>query len=453
MIITIGLSFSSCKKTDNWLNEKTNKNDVVPETLADYQAILDNTLEMNNRCFSTIGLTTADNLYLSDEEVNASEFDRIKYLWEGNYWYADQSQEWNYGYRVIEFSNLILEGIRTKKQNDNQFNNVKGQAHFFRAIAMYNLVQLFCKPYVDLTAGNELGLPIRESSDVNIVIHHRASLKETYAFIITDLQEALRLLPATQQFYRPTTYAALGLIAKVYLAMEDYSKAGKYADQVLSVKADLLDFNNKAIIQYASENHFPANGIGNPEVIFYAFSNGYPTIIPSAFATGAVASELYGLYDHNDLRKSLFFTIRNNLPRFMGTYTGNSYLFAGIGINELYLIRAEINARAGNTELALKDLNLLLKNRYKMGSFIQIVSNDVEEVLRTVLQERRKELPFTGNMRWEDLRRLNLDTRFQKTIDRMVNNKTYRLVPNDKRYTYLIPQSEIQNSGIEQNEK
>jgi len=69
----------------------------------------------------------------------------------------------------------------------------------------------------------------------------------------------------------------------------------------------------------------------------------------------------------------------------------------------------------------------------------------------TLIQERRKELPFSGNLPWEDLRRLNQEPNFAKTLTRMLNGETFSLPPGDNRYVYPIPENEISLSGIQQN--
>jgi hypothetical protein len=68
-----------------------------------------------------------------------------------------------------------------------------------------------------------------------------------------------------------------------------------------------------------------------------------------------------------------------------------------------------------------------------------------------IITERRKELPFTGSARWEDLRRLNKDPQFAKTLIRQLNGQNYTLAPNDPKYTLPIPDIEIKLSGIQQN--
>ena len=72
--------------------------------------------------------------------------------------------------------------------------------------------------------------------------------------------------------------------------------------------------------------------------------------------------------------------------------------------------------------------------------------------LAKVLTERRKELLMRG-LRWTDLRRLNRDSRFAVTLSRTVQGQEYLLPPGDPRYTLLIPNEVIVNSGIAQNSR
>ncbi len=127
--------------------------------------------------------------------------------------------------------------------------------------------------------------------------------------------------------------------------------------------------------------------------------------------------------------------------------------FCGLAANEMYLIRAECLARQGNKEAALSDLNALLRKRFKTGTFTDLGAASVLDALTLVLSERRKELPFTGNIRWEDLRRLNKEANFRRTLTRIVSGNTYTLLPNDARYVLPIPQVEIEITGLTQNER
>ena len=127
--------------------------------------------------------------------------------------------------------------------------------------------------------------------------------------------------------------------------------------------------------------------------------------------------------------------------------------FAGIATNEVYLIRAESLARLGQKDAAMQVLNALLVKRWRTGTYVPLVAVDAEDALKKILVERRKEVPFHANLVWEDLRRLNKDSRFARTLTRVIAGVTYTLAPNDKRYTLPIPDLEIQLTGIPQNER
>ncbi|WP_158275210.1 RagB/SusD family nutrient uptake outer membrane protein [Pedobacter sp. HMWF019] len=439
-----------CKKQNDWLDIKNDKRAVVPTTLSDFQAMLDNTGIFNEK-YSTAGLVGADNYYLTDNSYKTyDETTRNLYIWNNTIWEGGISTEWNNYFTVIQLANVILDGLKKNNTLSADYNNIKGQALFHRAISYYNLSQLFCKPY-SKTAETDLGLPIRLNSDVNETFK-RASLDATYQQIINDALEASKLLPTSQSYLqRPINAAAFALLAKTYLNMSNYNLAKNFADKTLNIRPDLLDYNT--IVSTSLTYRFSEFGKANSEILFYAQALIYPVVSPLTSAQGLVSNDLYQSYEDADLRKQLFYFGNDLNIKFRGAYSGNRRNFAGLATNEIYLIRAECNAREGNIANALSDLNMLLINRYKTNNFTKVNSDNQEEVLKFILKERRKELPFVSNIRWEDLRRLNQETRFQKVLSRTINGITYSLSPNDKRYTLPIPLQEIQLSGIQQNDR
>ncbi len=455
MAAVIGLVtlIPGCKKQDDWLNVKRLQGDVAPRSIADYQAILDNRTDMNTR-IDAAGLVGTDNLYVPDGNINAiPEDERNLYTWQKEVWTNQQSAAWNDTYTIMEYANIVLDGLKDMEPSSPMYDEVKGQALFYRAVSLYSLTLLFSKPFDAASAATDLGVPIRTSSDVN-QIFPRATVKECYDQMIRDASLASELLgPIPVTILRPSKYAAFGLLAKIYLNMEDYLSAGTYAAKSLEGQATLLDFNNKDIVSTSQTYRFPLNGEKNPEIIWYASQQSHTVLSGSTSSRGAVDTILYNSYDDNDLRKSLFYATSGGIPKRRGSYTGATSTFCGIAINEMLLIRAESNARSGQTAAAIEDINLLLRNRYITGTFLDITPGDAEEALRLVLTQRRKELPFTANIRWEDLRRLNKDPRFQVTIHRTVLGEQYSLLPGDPKYVLPIPGNEIQISGIAQNER
>ena len=76
-----------------------------------------------------------------------------------------------------------------------------------------------------------------------------------------------------------------------------------------------------------------------------------------------------------------------------------------------------------------------------------------EEALVKVLEERRRELFYHGT-RWYDLKRLNRDDRFKKTLTRDQNGRVETLEPNSPRYLMQIAPKVIDlNPNIKPNER
>lgn len=446
------LAGTSCKK--DWLEQKSDKGLSVPQTPADFQAILDNP-NIINRNYSYVGNSGTDNIVINDADAGPlSEYELSLYLWAKNIpWPNENSNQWAFAFSVIECANIVLEGLQKNGQSTEEINNIKGQAHFYRAYAYYSAAQVFCSPYESQNAGTALGLPLRTQPDVNI-LSQRSNLQEVYELIISDLKEAFTLLPGTAPYYtRPLKVSALAMLSRVYLNMQDYQNAKLYADSALSLKSTLIDFNDPSQASSSLAFRFKVNGIGNPEILFYAFKS------LSNFETSylgqviQVSPELYNLYEDNDLRKTFFFGKSGNRLNFIGSYTGARPDFSGIGTNEVYLIRAEASARLNLLAQARTDLNKLLSLRYKVGTAPTITEDNQLALLSIILKERRKELPRTGNTRWEDLRRLNLDPNFAKTLTRIYKGETYSIEPNSTRYVLPIPNNEIRMSGITQNQR
>lgn len=447
VLLGASLIMISCKK--DWLDAKTKKSLVVPSTDKDYQAILDksddNAGPMFNVYAPSMGEESADSYYLTYETWSPIGYapDKNAYIWADDIFQGQASGDWNYAYNRILTANIVIEGIEMvprDNSNGGDWDNVKGSALFFRAFDFYNLSQLFCNPYSATTAATDLGLLLRLKPDVNEK-SVRATLQETYDQVLQDLMLAKELLPVKPLYKtRPSRPAALALLARIYLSMEDYPEAKLYADSCLRLHNVVLDYNTLDTSLLTPFGNF------NPEVMFHSSLAGAAGL---AAARAIIAPSLLNSFEQNDLRRILMFKLLGDQIRFFGSYA-EYYNFNGMATDEVYLIRAECLARAGNTSAAIADLNLLLKERWVAGSFVPKTASDPLSALKLVLAERRKELIFRG-LRWSDLRRLNKDPRFAITLERSLNGQIYKLPPNDLRYVLPIPPDEIRLSGIEQN--
>lgn len=435
-------SVTSCKK---YLDAKPDKKLEIPDKISDVQALLDNESIMNLNDPAT-GEVSADSYYVTyaDWSSNPTVPERNMYVWAGDITLNDFPNHWSILYQIVGVANVALESIdkitpQSHEQDD--WNNSKGCALLYRAKAFLAIAGFWAKSYDAKTAKNDLGIPLRLSSDYEVKTT-RSSVEQTYHQILKDLEEAVPLLPDhPAHVMRPSRAAAFGLLARTFLIMGIFDSAQSYADKCLSINSDLINYNSLDTTESTPVRKF------NIEVIMHSSMP-----IPDIFYHRAkIDSNLYRSYSENDLRRQIFFSDNGDGTYwFKGSYTQSISLFDGIATDEIYLIKAECQAREGKTEDAMTTLNTLVVNRWKEGTFIPFSALDPQSALKTILMERKKELIFRG-LRWTDLKRLNKELSFQQTIERNLNGVEYKLEPGDNRYALPIPQSVINISGIEQN--
>ncbi|WP_333888368.1 RagB/SusD family nutrient uptake outer membrane protein [Sphingobacterium siyangense] len=435
----------SCSK--DWLEEKQDIKLVVPTTLNDLNLL------MNSSQFVYDGRgsmeASCDDFEITLEQYNSLwlDFERKLLTWTvqefpklGGETYQE---EWENSYLQIQSCNVTLNALAkiTKTSSNGQlYDRIKGTALYYRSKAFLNLAMTFCKYYDVTTAGTDLGVPIKLDEDINEPIF-RSTLQQTYQRITDDLILAATLLPQNAISTTHITNAgAYALLARAYLYMDDYTKAYEAAQNSLKLYSVLDDYNT-----FNSADSYPFLGKSKEVHIMIEMTTGYGT---AGDNYSSIPNELYNLYSDNDLRKVLYFRVQNGKNVWRGSPMGNN--LTGTATNEVYLIGAECASRLGNREKALDMLNILLINRFKVGTFVPLLANTDQEALDLVLTERRKELLKRG-LRFQDLKRLNKDLRYAKTLTRVVGENVYTLPPNDKRYIFPIPQYIINYNGIEQN--
>ncbi|WP_432328170.1 RagB/SusD family nutrient uptake outer membrane protein [Mucilaginibacter sp. P25] len=452
IVCIMGIFSNSCKKQDNFLDTKPNQSLNIPTTLEDLQRLLQNEDVFNSQPDPGLGQISSDDFVVQDEVLpDLSSPERNAYLWSKEIFDASvtQSVDWNFPYQIVYYANVVLDALPGIQVPDNQkasYEQVKATALFYRAWAFYALVQTFAMPYDKDKAASLPGIPLRLTSDLN---SHpgRGSVAECYAQILSDLKTAQPALPEmASPPVKPSQIAVSALLARIYLAMGDYPNALAYANACLAKFSTLTDYNT---LNSPGTTNIDKGFLS--EDIYHSCLIGYS--VYSIRRDMYIAPAFYNSYDPNDLRKSKFFTILDKLPqfpRFVGSYDYMGQKYDGLATDEIYLIKAECIARAGDGAGAMDLLNTLLKNRWKTGTFVPFTASGADEALLIVLKERKKELLLRG-LGWTDLRRLNKEPRFAVTLRRTVAGVTYTLPPNDPRYAFPIPDIEIKLGGLTQN--
>ena len=447
--IILSLFNIGCMK--EFLEIKREKSQVIPSKLEDYLALLDYNLNYNFPSqLSEIG---SDDYYVLDEQWSSltSPVHKNAYIWAKEVYEGEEGYDWNRGYEKILIANFVLEGVEKMEetpQNKILRDETLGSAHFYRGTIFFMLAQIYCEQYNSQLSNQLLGLPLRETSNIN-VRYQRSNLEETYSLIIEDLSQAINLLPQeTLVNTRPNRKAALAMLSNVYLQKGEYNLALKYADEALKSGATIIDYNQ---INTSVNSPFPLYGQGNSEILFYSHTT-CPQILGTARLI--VDSTLYNSYEDSDLRKVTFFRLLNGNYTFKGHYSGIvAFLFTGVTTTETLMVRAECKVRLNDLVGAREDLNLLRSNRIMKEAFIPIDSKiSKEDLLIKILNERRKELVFRGK-RWFDLKRFSLDNKMSKSLERNIDGIIYTLPIGDNRWVWPIPPEAIQLGELEQNKR
>lgn len=436
------ITFAGCSQ---FLDAKPDQRLATISTIKDMQALLDDYATLNNSD-PAMAEVYGDNYFLSDDVFNArDEYDRNMYTYAPANIFKPKSNAWNNVYTQVNVANTVMQAVadnREQLNNHAELDHIVGQALFFRAKAFYHATSLWAMPYSAATAATLPGIPLRLSANFSEATV-RANVAQSYQQVINDFQKAIVALPKVATTpARASKAAAYGMLSRVYLQLHDYESAGKYADSCLQIKSALLNYNT-----LNAAANFPIPPL-NVEVVFEGRVETAPHL---AQARALINPLLYQSYVTNDWRKTVFFRASGTNYLFKGNYHGTATFFNGITTAEMKLTRAECHIRANRITAGLADLNDLLLNRFKTGTYSAAAGLDREQALALIKMERRKELIFRS-MRWLDIRRFN-EEGDGVVLTRTVNGTTYTLQPITKGYALAIPEDVIELSGIAQNER
>ena len=288
----------------------------------------------------------------------------------------------------------------------------------------------------------------------------RATLQECYDLILTDLTDALPLLPevAKPSKYRMSRGGCAGILARAYLIIGDYEKALSYANEALKSNDALLDFKTISVLDpygFIGRTDMPES-LNDPEAILirnapYAFGN-----------SGSVltSDNLISIYDEEHDKRCLVYFVDNYWGTPFESPTTRIYISGfreniGISSSEMYLTAAECEARIGSVDRAMELLNKLRANRIEGYEPMTAAGMDREKVLDEVFLERRREFALRGMFRFIDLRRFAKDPKRAVTVTHNTGDgQTESITADDPRFTLPIPQVVLRiNPNMKQNKR
>jgi hypothetical protein len=383
--------------------------------------------------FQSIGYLSGDNVQWTGSQSQVQEFINHKVNAEN----ATINSAWIAIYRTINRANNVISRVGDLQEETLttvQKNAIVGEATFIRALAYFDLartwggVPLITKPTLSPT--DNIGIK-------------RASLADTYAQVIKDLDAAEPLLPATTDRHRATQKTVWALKARYYLYQKAWAKAEEYADKIIG------DASYKLLKPFSS--FFLNDARATQESVFELFysnteTNGHRNQWQPQQNGGtrqwAPNDAFVALVNNAAIGGNRNVLVaKDNQNRWYGTlYYRNpasdpSYI---IRISELYLVRAEARAQLGGAKLvgALADINAV-RDRAGLTALTAATS---DQLLLAIENERRIEFAFEPH-RWFDLVRTG---RAQTVLSITDANKLLLPIPAEQR---LIDKALDQNPG------
>lgn len=473
-VLLLFAAMVSCRKS---FLEITPKGNLIATKTADYDLLM-NSVGFYDYTFGFPGLVMGDDV-AAEESVFQYSLANTKSMFQ---WLADvykptetPSELISLMANIYMYNKIVAEVLSSSEGTDIQKRSLRAEALANRAWTNFQLINLYAKPYVQATAGADPGFPIITTADVTRNDFSRGTVQEMYDFIVSDLTEAIPELPVQNTIQtRMSRAAAEGLLGKVYLYMglpaEALTHVNNCFDAIaLWTKSPLLyDYN---VTLAAGGSFMPITVFGpkypgnNPadmtECVLARTANGGTSTGRGTSGDGLVlSSETQALFKSGDLRLQLY---SNKLESGAAIPGGRirkyalQYVFIGVQMAELYLLRAEAKARLNDLTGAVTDVEFLRAKRMPAAdvSIESAVAGNQASLIRFIFEERLREFAQEG-YRWDDMRRMSVDPVFPPSTYQHILFKTtgaqeiYTLKP--ERLVMKLPPVLLQsNPGFQDN--
>ncbi|WP_431199644.1 RagB/SusD family nutrient uptake outer membrane protein [Mucilaginibacter sp. P19] len=360
--------------------------------MANVYALFNNTIDPNYNIYM--------DCYSDELQYSGSTDETLQYI-QGSVAPSNTTNAnfWKASYFAIYSANLIIEEApKATNLTSKTAAQFVCEAKFLRALTYFHLIN---------TYGT---VPLILKTDVNLSSKAAQSDSATvYKQIILDLTDAKNGLPATYLGagkVRANQFAALALLAKVYLWQRDWVNAEATASLVLG--------SGLYTPLPAITNVFSANS--TETILSFWTQFGYIYKSPDLVPSGGAPLYFYTLaqlnsFENGDQRKLNWIlptTVSGTTyysPYKYRNATANSispeYLIV-LRAGEQYLIRAEARAQQNNISGSISDINVI-RHRAGLGDYIGAI--DKSSLLSAIYHERRSELFSEWGNRFLDLKR------------------------------------------------
>lgn len=421
---------------------------------------------------------------LVSEDIGYNWFSMAVTYEDANYTYYGTRLIWSTIYKQLNTVNAVTAMISPDTEDAN-LKFYLAQAYAIRAFDYFTLAQLYQHTYV----GNEDKpcVPLITEANADAAGSEgcpRATVKEVYAQIMSDLDNAIVILENSDVVREDKRYVSLdvayGIRARVNLVMNNWAAAASDADNAIKNSSatpygigdlgkpgfsEIEDASWMWGIVVAETDRPVTSGICNFPSHMGSLNYGYASV----GAWRCINKELFESIPETDVRKGWWLNSEAYSPNLnaeqaeyaaeagcppytqmkFGCYKDETYTSTNANdiplmrIEEMYLIKAEAQAMAGEVPAGAATLENLIKT-YRDPSYTCIATT-AGAVQEAVWKQRRIELWGEG-FSYGDLMRL------KKGVDRRGAGFAEKLVFNipagDKILIYPIPQAEMERNPL-----
>lgn len=363
---------------------------------------------------------TSDNMYAEyyATEPGLAEVEVLEVSSENNI----LNNFWKMSYNGIFRANSILSNIdQPSSYGPGEKEQYTGEAKFLRALFYFDLTRIFG----DVPLVTE-ALSVIEAEKVG-----RSPQTEVLNLVVSDLKDAIDKLPAPSKIEsgRASKAAAMALLGKVYIHMEDWANAKTYFGQVVNDFDYELVSEFKDLFSLETENNseaiYSVNFIEgtNGQGITYNFAplGGIYGVLSNGSRVGRPTWDLHQLYEPGDQRFDVTISetqltanskpgdepiwypyVNKYIVPIAGSSSGLDLPILRLG--DIILLYAESLYKTNDKEAALKQLNRIRTRAFENDNHDYALSDiaSEQEFMDLLLLERRLELAFE-NQRWFDL--------------------------------------------------
>lgn len=356
--------------------------------------------------------------------------------------YTYTNYPWSTAYKVIfDANHIIANAQNVPDASAEQRNDLEGQAKVLRAFSHLKLIQMYAPAYSvdpDVPGVMNANRPMDANSDN----FGRASVREGYNQVVSDLTSAISLLEDNSDKGFFDKRAAQAILARTYLDMEEWELARDMAKSAYE-GISLMTINEmyNGFFSRNSETIFTVAYTSEDNNTYMSIPSFYWPV--AGYSSMRADIDFVNLFDNMDYRSSFFVLDpgldpdRHLILKFAHNQQVGNAERISIRAAEMYLIAAECEAELGNDALAQDEL-FVVQNRAFPGVGKSTATG--QELIDEVLVERRKEL-FGEGFRWNDIKRRSLPFKRQGNhwvkFDFDSNSDDYY------RLTFPIPQAEI----------